>query len=54
MVDIDPLELVKTTDLRCFGEECQERLGRFLKNIPLLMPVGWRMFEWTFFSNRPN
>jgi hypothetical protein len=25
MVDIDPLELVKTTDLRCFGEECQEQ-----------------------------
>jgi hypothetical protein len=31
MVDIDPLTLVEQTPLRCFGEEHQERLPRFLK-----------------------
>ena len=31
MVDIDPLTLIKTTDLRCFGEVYQDKLVRFLK-----------------------
>ena len=31
MVDIDPLNLVKTTHLRCFGEVFQDKLVRFLK-----------------------
>ncbi len=31
MVDIRPLELGEQTPLRCFGEEYQDRLARFLK-----------------------
>jgi len=31
MVDIDPLTLIKTTYLRCFGEVYQDKLVRFLK-----------------------
>ena len=31
MVDIDPLNLIKTTYLRCFGEVFQDKLVRFLK-----------------------
>lgn len=31
MVDVDPLELVLETRLRCFGEEQQEKLYYYLK-----------------------
>ncbi len=31
MVHINPLNLIKTTYLRCFGEVYQEKLVRFLK-----------------------
>ncbi len=31
MVDIDPLDLVKSTPLRCFGEEAQDQLVKYLQ-----------------------
>ena len=31
MVDIDPLGLVKSTPLRCFGEEAQDQLVKYLQ-----------------------
>jgi hypothetical protein len=36
MVHIDPLALVEQTPLRCFGEEYQDKLARFLKIFLLL------------------
>ena len=31
MVDIDPLGLVKSTPLRCFGDEAQDQLVKYLQ-----------------------
>lgn len=31
MVDIDPLSLVKSTSLKCFGEEAQDQLVKYLQ-----------------------
>jgi hypothetical protein len=34
MEHIDPLDLVKNINLRCFGEVCQEKLGSSDKCVP--------------------